>query len=273
MMMDLHAQHPTLTIRLHFWYEEDMMFFLEVTPDGKTAMKTVHSVGCNGWKTGMCCTICRAENGEPAPVPFFYTPTSSPTLEAALADAGKITGPSPASESEPRPQSGAHAADPPKDSALDIAGPSKPQDASGDGNASAGAQAAISTTNGGDSDTGCVGSNEDGLLSPDNSKRQKVDPKDMNENSKQAGLNTGELAQASVALETVIDQLDLRELYAAHVTTNCASAKRWAREYALDSEGNRLLSVVEYFRAVDDPAVCRHHTIDLEVKANTWCMF
>jgi hypothetical protein len=43
---DLHDQHPTLQLRLHYWYEEDMMTFLEVTPEGATGLVCVHAAGC-----------------------------------------------------------------------------------------------------------------------------------------------------------------------------------------------------------------------------------
>ena len=45
-LQDLHVQHPCFVIRLHFWYEENLMFFLQVTPDATTSMNLVHANSC-----------------------------------------------------------------------------------------------------------------------------------------------------------------------------------------------------------------------------------
>jgi hypothetical protein len=47
LLLDLHAQHPTLLMRLHFWYEEDLMFFFQVTPDADTSLHVVHALACH----------------------------------------------------------------------------------------------------------------------------------------------------------------------------------------------------------------------------------
>lgn len=65
LLRDLHAAFPTLTLRLHYWYEEKMMTFLQVTPAGATSMHCVHGATCT------CKDCCGHECC--AVVPYFVT--------------------------------------------------------------------------------------------------------------------------------------------------------------------------------------------------------
>ena len=49
---ELHAQQPALQLRLHLWYEEDMMTFFEVGSDGAPALCLVHAATCRNER---CC--------------------------------------------------------------------------------------------------------------------------------------------------------------------------------------------------------------------------
>jgi hypothetical protein len=47
LLYDMHLQYPTLRMRLHFWYEEDLMAYLEVTSSGVTSLVAVHAPECS----------------------------------------------------------------------------------------------------------------------------------------------------------------------------------------------------------------------------------
>lgn len=49
---ELHAQQPALQLRVHLWYDEDMMTFFEVGFDGAPALCLVHAASC---RSERCC--------------------------------------------------------------------------------------------------------------------------------------------------------------------------------------------------------------------------